>query len=755
MAVRQLQQAGMACQWRRVEREHEFRRALADWRPDVILSDFTLPQFDGLAALAVAVSVAPEIPFIFLSGTIGEERAIEALKRGATDYVIKDRPTRLVPAIRQALDRAEEARQHRQTEEALRQNRERFRKITENVADLIVMLDITGRCLYCNPAYRGAVGRPDARPEENIFNDVHEADRPTVQLLVRDTLRSGLSERAEYRLSRNDGSVRHVDAQATAVRDSHGNITQVLVVARDVTERRAAEQRIREQAALLDRAQDAIVVRDLHDRITYWNQGAGRLYGWNATAALGRPARELWTEDDSRLDIARRQTIFHGEWLGEMRQHTRHGTDITVQSRWTLLRDSEGTPTGFLVLSTDISEKRRLEAQLTRLQRLESIGLLASGVAHDINNVLAPIMLSAELLKPLVQSNEGRNLLASIEQGARHGSGLMQQLLAFSRGSAGVHSTLALQPMLDDFTGFLAQTFPRDIKVSLCLAADEPRRVRGDATQLKQVLMNLCLNARDAMPSGGRIRLTLSNVDLDDAQARSLGVARPGPHVLIAVADNGGGIPPELIEKVFDPFFTTKEVGKGSGMGLATVRGIVKGHDGALSLESQLGQGTTVRIYLPAQARDSTPPMELPVQKAGAGKIILLVDDDASVRDVLGALLIAHGYRVLRAGSGTEALQHFDRHDGEIALVLTDITMANMNGVELIERLRGRDSKLPILAMSGMAGAGFYEDQVGAHGVPLLAKPLMRANLFAAIDAALTPRGVASDEGQGPHRSEG
>ena len=732
------------CQVEHAVSRQQYEAALENGSFDLILSDYTLHGFDGLTALELARTHCPEKPFIFLSGTIGEERAIEALKRGATDYVIKDRPSRLVPALRLALARADEEQRLRRTEEALRQNRERFRKITENVADLILMLDLSGRCVYSNPAYCVTMGRSVDAPDHDAFADVHPDDRTAVEALFRATATTGRGDRAEYRLMRSDGSVRYVEAQNSVVRDSSGSISQVLVVARDVTERRAAVERIKQQAELLDRAQDAILMRDMHNRVTYWNQSAARIYGWTAEEAHGRETTALWNEDPAQVEAARHATLFYGEWIGEMRQRSRHGVDLVMQSRWSLVQDKTGTAAGFLVINTDIAEKKRLEAQFLRVQRMESIGLLAGGVAHDINNVLVPILSSTELLETMVEDAECQPFLASIRSSAQHGAALVRQLLAFARGAVGQHAELALRPFLDDFAGFVTQAFPAGVSVSIEPGA-EAWPVRGDETQLKQVLVNLCINARDAMPDGGRITLRTDNVILNEADAVTLRELKPGPHVVIEVSDTGTGMAPGVIEKIFDPFFTTKELGKGTGLGLAAVRGIVKGHGGTISVESQPGQGSTFRIYLPAvtTAPVAPPVVEAPLPARGSGQSILLVDDEAWVRDILCSLLIASGYRVHKASSPSEALALFEEHSSEIALVLTDVMMTEGDGFELAADLRRRRAKLPVMVMSGMAGAGPYEEKALAMEIPLLAKPITRDALIKAVQSALGTAVVA------------
>jgi len=729
------------CRIQHAASRQQYENALESGNFDLILSDYTLQGYDGLSALQLARTRCPDKPFIFLSGTIGEERAIEALKSGATDYVIKDRQSRLVPAMRQAVARAEEEQRLRQTEEALQQNRERFRQIAENVADLIAMVDLSGRSVYCNPAYWATVGRTPDAGGRDLFADVHRDDQPAVRETFAETIRSGIGRRTEYRLLRSDNSVRYVEAQNSVVRNSGGETTQVLVVARDVTDRRAADEHIRQQADLLNRAQDAILMRDMEDRITYWNQSAVRIYGWSAEQAHGREATALWNEDPAQVEVARHATLFYGEWTGEMRQRSRSGTDLIMQSRWSLVQGKDGSAAGFLVINTDIAEKKRLEAQFLRVQRTESIGLLAGGIAHDINNTLVPIMAATDMLDSLVADADGKQYVSAIRTSAQHGAALVRQLLAFARGAVGQHTDLKLQPLLQDFVGFVAQTFPRGVELTL-ESPQQPWTVRGDATQLKQVLINLCLNARDAMPNGGRIAIRLENQILDEETAKNLREVKPGAHVILLVTDSGTGMPPAVLDKIFDPFFTTKELGKGTGLGLAAVRGIVKGHNGTIAVESTQGKGTTFRIYLPASphAAPAEPTESTKAKATGTGECILLVDDEPAVRNILTALLTASGYRVVKACSGSEALTVYNSKPNDIALILTDVMMADGDGFSIVSELRSKNVQIPLLMMSGLAGGGQYEERAKRFGVRLLSKPITRDALIKAVTSALSAR---------------
>jgi PAS domain S-box-containing protein len=499
-----------------------------------------------------------------------------------------------------------------------------------------------------------------------------------------------------------------------------------------IEERRHAEKQVREQAALLDKARDAISVRDFDDRILYWNHSAARLYGWTAEEALGRKAGELlFREPPPAQEAARRAVLEHGEWTGELRQLTRAGKEIIVESRWTLVRDAAGRPQAFLVVSTDVTEKRKLEAQFLRAQRMESIGKLAGGIAHDINNVLTPILMSIDLLRRRDLPEEQRlGLLAGMEASAERGADMVKQILSFARGVEGQRILLQPRHVAREIEKMLGRTFPKSIDLVTSLPRDL-WLVNGDATQLYQMLMNLCVNARDAMAQGGRLEITAANRVLGDADARLHPDARPGPYVVLTVADTGTGVAPDVLDQIFDPFFTTKEFGKGTGLGLSTVLGIVKGHGGFIQVTSEVGVGTQFQVYLPAA--ETAPPK--PAEEApaplplGKGELVLVVDDEAAIRDVTRRNLETFGYRVLTAKDGTEAVALYRQHRSEVRAVLTDLMMPGMDGRATIRALRELDPDVRVIVMSGLAlGGDIGPADLGARA--FLLKPYEAAGLL-------------------------
>jgi PAS domain S-box-containing protein len=467
--------------------------------------------------------------------------------------------------------------------------------------------------------------------------------------------------------------------------------------------RSAAEDRLRRQAALLDKARDAIVVLDLRGHISFWNKGAEGIYGWPAADALGRDAFQLHLKYSVALREARRSVLEKGEWSGELENYRQDGQVVAVESRWNLVRGRAAEPESILIMDTDITERRRLQTQLLRSQRMDSIGALAGGIAHDLNNVLAPILMAAEALKRSVPDARGQKLLGAIEFSARRAADMVRQVLTFARGVDGEPTPLDPQRLLEDVERICQETFPKTIHIDRHSAADL-WPVSGNATQLHQVLLNLCVNARDAMPHGGELRLRVENVTLDQYYAGMNPAARAGPHVLFTVADDGVGIPEALREKVFEPFFTTKGAGSGTGLGLATSLFIARNHNGFITLRSEKGRGATFCVYLPAataMAAESLPP--LGAAPEGEGELILVVDDEAAIRELTKETLESHGYRVATAGDGAEAVALFAQEAGRVAAVLTDMTMPFLDGPGTIRALRRIEPAIKILAMSGVA----------------------------------------------------
>lgn len=499
-----------------------------------------------------------------------------------------------------------------------------------------------------------------------------------------------------------------------------------------------SDQRLRAQARLLDLAEDAIVVRDMEGRVRFWNEGSFRLTGWTAEDARERRLEDLLVASGTPWATAERELAQRGFWSGELQFECKDGRSVVVMSRWTLVRDDQGQPDSVLLISTDVTERKKLEAQFLRAQRLESIGSLASGIAHDLNNILSPILMSAPLLRETVSDAESCSMIDTMELCAKRGSDITRQLLTFARGTPGARVSIPLRPLLREMEQILRETFPKDIRPVVVISG-ELESVQGDATQVHQALMNLCLNARDAMPDGGVLELLARNVAVDEAFAGKFADARPGTYVCLSVVDSGAGISPANLDRIFDPFYTTKEVGKGTGLGLASVLGIVRGHGGFIRVTSELGRGTTCDLFFPAAAnataKQTAAPREAPSR--GAGELILVVDDEASILSTIHKALEAWGYRVLLASQGAEALEFFAQHRGAIRAVITDMMMPVMNGPAMVRALRQLDPALPIIGMTGLPERAALKDLDRVALPFLLTKPFTGEELVHTLQSAL------------------
>lgn len=468
-----------------------------------------------------------------------------------------------------------------------------------------------------------------------------------------------------------------------------------------------AEAKILEQAALLDVATDAIMVRGLDRQILFWNQGAEKLYGWTKAEALKQDANELlYQESLTELNEIQQGVKKKGKWQGELNQLTKAGKKIVVQSRWTLVKDEAGNPQSYLVVNTDITEKKQLEDQFLRTQRLESLGTLASGIAHDLNNILAPILGFSHLL-PLKLPNvdeQTKGFFQIIETNAKRGTALVKQILTFAKGLEGDRGTIQIRHLISEIRKIIAETFPKTIELEIG-APKNLWTVNGDINQLHQVLMNLAVNARDAMPDGGKLIINAENFTVDDNFARVHLDAKEGNYIVITVADNGTGISPQIIDRIFEPFFTTKEIGQGTGLGLSTVMGIVKSYDGFIDVVSDTNpetRGTQVKVFLPASETAATATEEREELLKGNSELILVVDDENSILEVTKATLETYNYRVLTASNGLDALSVYTQNQHALDVVLTDIMMPSMDGKTFIRTIKKINPHLKIVVFSGL-----------------------------------------------------
>jgi PAS domain S-box-containing protein len=558
---------------------------------------------------------------------------------------------------------------------------------------------------------------------------VFPADREAVLIPLFNEFFAERNTTGEFRFYHKDGSIRWISSTHAAQKIAD-NCWQVTVVSHDITDRKLAEQKIQEQAALLDITSDAIIVRDLTDRILYWNQGAERLYGWPATDAIAQQTTELLQSRDCSRGSIMQQLLTQGEWRGEIHNVSKTGRDITVAARWTLVRNDTGQPKFVLSVDTDITEKKLLEAQFYRTQRLESLGTLSSGIAHDLNNVLTPILAISQLLRLNQPHLDARSqeMVQVLEDSARRGTNLIKQILTFARGTEGDPVPLQMVSLVREVVNVVQQTFPKSITLYDTSLDQLCWLVSADPTHLHQVLMNLCVNARDAMPQGGTLTLAVENYYVDPLFAHTNLDAKVGNYVVVTVADTGSGIPPNIHDRIFDPFFTTKQPSQGTGLGLSTVLGIVKSYGGFMQVVSEMGQGSQFKVYLPTTDTTTVPDQPIDEWPQGHGELVLIVDDDPAIRQANQSILESYHYKTLVAKDGAEAIALYTHHQTEIDIVLMDVMMPNVDGITVVRALQKMNPMVKIIALSGLPA---NRDPVLAAGATLfLPKPCNLGDLL-------------------------
>ncbi|MGL4617784.1 MAG: PAS domain S-box protein [Chroococcidiopsis sp.] len=641
----------------------------------------------------------------------------------------------------------QEITERKAAEQRLHESEARYRTISELTSDFIYSCSVTPGGTIIDEWMTPNLNRITnytfeelPKGENGWLNLIYPDDRSLASQLINEILANNQSGSIEYRIVNKHGEIRWIRDRIQPQWDElEGRVVRLLGAVEDISDRKLAEQKIREQAELLDVASDAIFVRDLESCILYWNSGAERLYGWLAAEVLGRnPGEFLCQQISSQIEEAFKVVVEQGEWQGELNKIAKSGREVIVQSRWTLLHDGAGQPKSILVVDTDITEKKQLEAQFLRAQRLENLGILASGIAHDLNNILQPILTTAQLLKLKFPDADDwyQQILFMLETSAKRGAYLVKQILSFARGVEAKQTVVQVRHLLKDVEQLAKQTFPKTIEIKTNIAPDL-WTVSADATQLHQVFMNLVVNARDAMPDGGTLSLSAANLRVDRTYARMNIEAKVGDYVVVTVADTGCGIAPEIIDRVFDPFFTTKELGQGTGLGLSTVLGIIKNHGGFVQVESKVTKGTQFRVYLPTGVCNAEQQLSELELLAGRGELILIVDDEVAVQQITQTSLEAYNYRTLTASNGIEAIATYADRKQKIDVVLIDMMMPSMDGLTTIRTLRRMNPQIEIIATSGLTSNSQQIELAGISVSAFLSKPYTLKELLDTLNHLL------------------
>jgi PAS domain S-box-containing protein len=721
---RQLKACNVPLNIHRVVTPGDMRDALAHNDYELIIADYSVPGFGAIPALKLLKQSGLDIPFIIVSGTISDETAIEAMRAGAHDYIVKGNLARLVPAIEREIQEAAIRRQQRETAAALRQADEslqlreaRLQGIIGSAMDAIISLDEQQNIIVFNHAaaemfgctLEDAIGTSLDRFIPPRYRRVH---REHVRLFGREnsTTRSMHSLGTLFGL-RSNGEEFPIEATISQVQA--GGEKLYTVILRDVTERRRTEEALRHSEerlrAVYNHAAVGIEQTLADGSLLMVNPAFCSMLGYSKEELRGMTSEQITSPEDRDHEAELFQSMLREGrecYAMEKRYLRKDGSSVWTSITGSVVKDLLGKPLYRVTIVQDITERKRaelLEEQLQQVQKLESLGQLAGAVAHDFNTLLNVILGYAELLKDELNDHDARRArVERIEASAQSGSQLTKQLLAFSRKQSFVPHVIELQKSMKDMQPMLRRLLPEDIEIRFC-SPETLCPVKVDPGRLQQVVLNLATNARDAMPRGGCLTIEVRTIEIDEKYLQKHASIVRGRYVMLAVSDTGVGMSAETAERMFEPFYTTKPEGKGTGLGLSTVYGIVKQCGGDIWVYSEQGVGSIFKVYLPlsTEAVESSEDVALVPENLSGSETILLVEDSKALRELTRELLTRVGYAVLEAADGQEAVELSQTYDGNIDLLLTDVVLPRMRGPEVAEIIAKQRPYTAIVFLSG------------------------------------------------------
>ncbi len=726
LLLRELRSGGLEVESRRVETAEELTAALEGAPWEIVVSDYSLPGFDAPAALAILKAAGIDIPFIIVSGTIGEETAVAAMKAGAHDYLMKSNLARLAPAVERELREAMSRRQRRQAEQSLRESEERFRVLVEQVNDTIFRIDEAGTLVYVSPAAEETFGyRPSDIVGRPFIEFIHEEDHPALLEAFARVIQ-GSAETGEVRFLDGWGGVKYVRYSTRGIVEN-GQITGVAGVLADVSERREAEAALRESEeryrSFFGKDLTCDFIATVDGNILDCNPAFLRTFGLTSLDEARRAnMTELFPEPAARALFLSQLQAQHELMYFEQELRHRDGAPVFVVANSVGIFDEHGELKRIQGYLFDITAHKKTEEQLRQAQKMEAVGRLAGGVAHDFNNILQVMLGTIEMLK--VRQDHDPKVASSADELSHlvgRATALTRQLLLFARRGVTKPEKLELNELIGSAAAMLSRLVRANVHFTVT-PTDEPLPITGDAGQLEQVLMNLVVNAVDAMPEGGELEIRTGGGD---------------DLVWFEVADTGAGIPPDIREKIFEPFFTTKGADRGTGLGLSVVHGIVTQHGGSIAVTSDPGRGATFRVELPSSDSRAFEPVRQvkATKRSGEGERVLVVEDDPAVREALGALLAWLGYDATLV-EDAEELSRFPESQ-PFDLLITDFMLPGMSGIEVSETLRKRWPALRVIVMSGYAESEVLRQEIGEGTVRFLQKPIDLSTLSRAVRTAL------------------
>jgi len=753
LCIQELNKAGFELQADAVDTEEGFAAKLQSCGYDLILSDFRIPSWSGLEAFRLLKQKGKDIPFILVTGTLGEEAAVDLIKEGVADYILKGSLVRLPSAVRRALEEKITRDERERAIQSLRESEEQVRLLLDSTAEAIYGIDVQGNCTFCNTASLRLLGYNN--PSDLLGKPMHwltqhtRADGkryPIEECKIYIGFREGKGSHSDDEvLWKKDGSSFPAEYWSYPIlRD--GKPIGSVVTFLDIAERKRAEEALRRSEARVRRLVESNIIGistgDLSGKLIDANDAFLGLLGFSREELLSGEMRwdaltppEYRDTDQSAVEQLK-STGSASPW--EKQFFRKDGSRVSVLIGVTTLTAARGEleAVSFVV---DISERKKLEAQLRMAQKMEAVGQLAGGIAHDFNNLLGVIIGWSEVFEERLDQNDPlRPKAEQIKKAGQRAAALTRQLLAFSRNQVLDPKVLDLNAVVADTLKMLQRLIGDSIEL-ITIPAPELGRVKADQGQIEQVIMNLAINARDAMPQGGKVTITIANEDMDDISIRQHPGAVQGSYVTLSVSDMGCGMDHETQAHIFEPFFTTKELGKGTGLGLSTVYGIMKRSGGYISVYSELGRGTTFKCYLPRIEQSVT--QETPVRNSKdlvrGWETILLVEDAQPLRELARELLEDHGYTVLEAANGASAVQVAEKYGKPIHLLLTDVVMPGMDGSKLAERMDDSYPGIKVLYMSGYTDDAIVHHGVLDYGLTLLQKPFTRESLTCKVREVL------------------
>ena len=751
LIVRQLQRE-FSASYQRVESAEEMEAALDQGGWQLVISDYVMPAFSGLSALKLLRKRGIDIPFIMVSGQMGEESAVEAMRAGAHDYLHKDRLSRLVPAVKRELNEAVVRRERRLAEEALSATEARFQSLVEQSLVGIFLLQ-DDRISYVNPKFAEIFGyRAEELIESKSLLDLVTRDEQirVVTQFLRPLRDEAESLRFFFRGSRSDQSVIELEMHGTRTRlnGDHGVIGTIL----HITEARHAEAELSKLWRAVEQSPVSVVITDLQGKIEYVNPKFLEVTGYSGEELIGQKSNILKSGTmDGEFYQELWRTIGSGrEWHGELHNRKKSGELFWESASISAVKNSEGSITHFVGVKEDITERKRAIDQLRQAQKMEAVGQLAGGVAHDFNNLLTVINgYSTLLIRALESESPLRKEAEQILRAGERAADLTRQLLSFSRRQILEPRVLELNRQVRSVEKMLRRLIGEDIALETRLS-DEAGLIKIDPGQFEQVVMNLVVNARDASDTGGTITIETLNCEIDQGFTFLHPGSVAGPYVRISVTDRGQGMTEEVKRRLFEPFFTTKEMGRGTGLGLATVYGIVKQSGGYIEVASQPGQGASFSIYFPRvfQAADS-PARQMADEQLQGSQTILVVEDEPGVLNLVVHTLKQRGFEVLETTDPQQGVTLFEEHGERIDMLLTDVVMPFMSGPALAEVLSSKKPGLKVLFMSGHTDNRLSLESKLEQGVQFLPKPFTSDALIRKVWDTLVgrPEGEAAPSG--------